>query len=94
MAKTNSVNMLVLDRHAKVSTVTSSSDLRLRGQRSKKVKFKKKSKIHIYYIEGSTLMQLGQMDAQKYKQQVYGGFDLRGQSSRVKGQILKMLRLS
>ena len=39
MAKTNSVNMLVLDRHAKVSTVTSSSDLRLRGQRSNKVNF-------------------------------------------------------
>ena len=31
--------MLPLDKHAKVSTVTSSSDLRLRGQRSKKVKF-------------------------------------------------------
>ena len=51
-------------------------------------------KIHIYYMQGSTLMQLRQMDAQKYKQHVYGGFDLRGQSSRVKGQILEMLRLS
>ena len=34
------------------------------------------------------------MDAHKYKQQAYGGFDLRGQSSRVKGQILETLRLS
>ena len=31
--------MLPLDKHAKVFTVTSSSDLQLRGQRSKKVKF-------------------------------------------------------
>ena len=31
--------MLPLDKHAKVFMVTSSSDLRLRGQRSKKVKF-------------------------------------------------------
>ena len=31
--------MLPLDKHAKVFTVTSSSDLRLRDQRSKKVKF-------------------------------------------------------
>ena len=45
-------------------------------------------------MQGSTLMQLGQMDVQKYKQHNYGGFDLKGQSSRVKGQILKMLRLS
>ena len=36
--KNNSVNVLHMDRHAKVSTVTSSSDLSLRGQRSKKVK--------------------------------------------------------
>ena len=45
-------------------------------------------------MQGSTLMQLGQMDAQKYKQHNYGGFDLKGQRLRVKGQILKMLRLS
>ena len=32
----SSVNMVTLDRHAKLSTVTSSSDLQLRGQRSKK----------------------------------------------------------
>ena len=31
--------MLPLDKHAKVFMVTSSSNLRLRGQRSKKVKF-------------------------------------------------------
>ena len=37
--KTNGVNMLALGKHAKVSTVTSLSDLRLRGQRSKKVTF-------------------------------------------------------
>ena len=45
-------------------------------------------------MQGSTLMQLGQMDAQKYKQHNYGGFDLKGQSSRVKGQILKMLKFN
>ena len=37
--KNNSVNMFYMDRDAKVSTVTPSSDLPLRGQRSKKVKF-------------------------------------------------------
>ena len=36
--KTNGVNMLALRKHAKVSTVTSLSDLRLRDQRSKKGK--------------------------------------------------------
>ena len=39
--KNNSVNMFYMDRDAKVSTVTPSSDLPLRGQRSKKVKFQK-----------------------------------------------------
>ena len=34
--KSNSVNVLALHKDAKVSTVTSLSDLRLRGQRSKK----------------------------------------------------------
>ena len=38
MAK-NSANVLAMEKHAKVSMVTSSSDLRLRGQRSRKVKF-------------------------------------------------------
>ena len=34
--KTNGANMLALSKHAKLSTVTSSSGLRLWGQRSKK----------------------------------------------------------
>ena len=37
--KTNGANMLPLDKHAKVFTLTSSSDLRLRGQRLKRDKF-------------------------------------------------------
>ena len=36
--KSERVNVLVLDDDAKVFTVTSLSDLRIRGQRSKKVK--------------------------------------------------------
>ncbi len=36
--KNNSVNVFHMDRETKVSTVTPSSDLSLRGQRSKKVK--------------------------------------------------------
>ncbi len=36
-----SVNVFYMDREAKVSTATSSSDLPLRGQRSKKVKMRK-----------------------------------------------------
>ncbi len=36
--KNNSANVVYMDRDAKVSTVTSSYDLPLRGQRSKKVK--------------------------------------------------------
>ena len=39
--------MLALGKHAKVSTVTFSSDLRLRGQRSKKVKFLNNVKWHV-----------------------------------------------
>ena len=41
--KNNSVNVLDIVRDEKVSTVTPSSDLPLRGQRSKKVKFQKSS---------------------------------------------------
>ena len=41
MRKNNSVNMFYMDRGAEVSTVTPLSDLPLRGQRSKKVKFQK-----------------------------------------------------
>ena len=37
--KINAANMLALVKHAKVSTVTSPSDLQFRGQRSKKVKY-------------------------------------------------------
>ena len=37
--ETNGANMYALGQHAKASTVTSSPDLRFRGQRSKKVKF-------------------------------------------------------
>ena len=37
--KNNSVSVFYMNRDAKVSTATSSSDLPLRGQRSKKVKF-------------------------------------------------------
>ena len=39
--KNNSVNVLYINRDEKVSTVTPSSDLPLRGQRSKKVKISK-----------------------------------------------------
>ena len=41
--KSNSVNMLTLDRHPKLSTVTSLSDLRARGQGQTKVKFQTSS---------------------------------------------------
>ena len=41
--------MLALGKHAKVSTVTSLSDLRLRGQRSKKVKFQIKNQYKDVY---------------------------------------------
>ena len=34
------------------------------------------------------------MHDQKYVEGLYGGFDLKGQSSRVKGQIFKMLQLN
>ena len=37
--ETNGANMYALGQHAKASMVTSSPDLRFRGQRSKKVKF-------------------------------------------------------
>ena len=39
--KTNGANMLALGKHAKVSTVTCLSDLRLRDQRSKKGQIRK-----------------------------------------------------
>ena len=38
--KTNGANMLALVKHAKVSTVTSPSDLQFRGQRSKRSNIK------------------------------------------------------
>ena len=42
---TNGANILALGKQSKVSMVTSSSKLRLRGQRSKQVKFQTKSNV-------------------------------------------------
>ena len=62
--KTNGANMLTLGKHAKLSTVTFLSDLRLRAQRSKKVEFKKycyrpvSSILHTMIIIAKTMHQL------------------------------------
>ena len=45
-------------------------------------------------MQGSIWIQLGYMHDQKYVEGPYGGFDLKGQSSWVKGQIFKMLQLN
>ena len=45
-------------------------------------------------MQGSIWIQLGYMHDQKYVEGPYGGFDLKGQSSRVKGQIFKMLQMN
>ena len=62
--KTNGANMLVLGKHAELSTVTFLSDLRLRAQKSKKVEFKKycyrpvSSILHTMIIIAKTMHQL------------------------------------
>ena len=45
-------------------------------------------------MQGSIWIQLGYIHDQKYVEGPYGGFDLKGQSSLVKGQILKMLQFN
>ena len=45
-------------------------------------------------MQGSIWMQLGYMHDKKFVLGPYGGFDLKGQSSWVKGQIFKMLQLN
>ena len=62
--KTNGANMLTLGKHAKLSSVTFLSDLRLRTQRSKKVEFKKycyrpvSSILHTMIIIAKTMHQI------------------------------------
>ena len=87
MTKVKGVNMLVLDEDAKVSTVTSLSDLQLRGQRLKKGQITKVSNDKSKRVNMLVLDE----DAKVSTVTSLSDLQLRGQRSK-KGQITKCVK--
>ena len=80
--------MLVLDKYAKVSTVTSLSDLQLRGQRSKKGQIT--NKCQMTKVKRVNMLVLDE-DAKVSTVTSLSDLQLRGQRSK-KGQITKSVK--